>query len=933
MFAAITCVLTMVVAVAGITPANAGSGTVKIDTIIPQNPNSPHQECGLFVKFFDFSPAGAMTANVTFTLQSGANAGQLITTTPASGPATNFAFTAGSGGGAIPDGAQVYYFDTSNLTPAPNGTYLVDVDTSVSNGVNSKQKIIRVSTCKPDLQIVKTGTSSVLPGGTVSYTLTVTNIGSVGVPKYSIADNVPTELTGVVVTPNTAGLLCTLSAGNVMDCDYDDVAKPLVPGDTASVTVTGTLDPAFPGTSISNTATVSPTDSTPSNNTSTKVTNVAQPVDVGIVKTALPATIDPGQNITYTLTVTNTGLTPVAPIPPATTTFVMDDTLAAGLTFVSATANSAGLTCNAAAPVHCEYTGTLAPGASVNATVVATVSATYAATTITNGASVTMTNDSVAANNTDAVTTNVNQSAALDIVKAKLGAPGAINPGDSFSYTLSVSNSGNLPATSFTVTDTLPTGVTLTGVPTGTGYSCPTAAAGDSSLSCTWSGSLAKGDPAAVLTVPVILDQTFAGTQIDNTGAVDGLASNTVSTAVNQVATLGIVKAGPAGPITPGATFSYTLTVSNSGNAAAPAFTVTDTLPTGVTTTALPTGANFTCAGPAVGATSVSCTHPAGLTKAGPAAVLTIPVRLSSTFAGNSITNTGQVNNTNSNPVTTGVSHPVAPGPLSASATAPTVSQSQCINGVASTPSYTVPTTTGVIYTPATGGPAVAGTTVTVTAAPAPGYVLTGPTSFDLVFAAAPNCSVDENLGVSKTGPGTAKPGDVLDYTVTVTNVKGTPATAFTVTDVLPTGLAFGSATGAGFTCGNVGQTVTCLYSGSLAVGQSASFVVQALIDPTFTGTSIANTAVVDPGRGDSDSADNSSTATTTIVPLPISGGNGGPALQPTDPPVPPTGGGGGGALPFTGADSLQVLRAGVTLLLVGLFLMLTMRRRRGTTE
>jgi uncharacterized repeat protein (TIGR01451 family) len=173
----------------------------------------------------------------------------------------------------------------------------------------------------------------------------------------------------------------------------------------------------------------------------------------------------------------------------------------------------------------------------------------------------------------------------------------------------------------------------------------------------------------------------------------------------------------------------------------------------------------------------------------------------------------------------------------------------------------------------------------------------------------------------------------VLDYTVTVTNVKGTPATAFTVTDVLPTGLAFGSATGAGFTCGNVGQTVTCLYSGSLAVGQSASFVVQALIDPTFTGTSIANTAIVDPGRGDSDSADNSSTATTTIVPLPISGGNGGPALQPTDPPVPPTGGGGGGALPFTGADSLQVLRAGVTLLLVGLFLMLTMRRRRGTTE
>jgi uncharacterized repeat protein (TIGR01451 family) len=207
-------------------------------------------------------------------------------------------------------------------------------------------------------------------------------------------------------------------------------------------------------------------------------------------------------------------------------------------------------------------------------------------------------------------------------------------------------------------------------------------------------------------------------------------------------------------------------------------------------------------------------------------------------------------------------------------------------------------------------------------------------TSTAVTAVTLPGPAPDENLGVSKTGPGSAKPGDELVYTIDVTNVKGTPATGFTVTDVLPIGLAYSLATGTDFACGIAGQTITCTYNGTLAAGQKATIAVRALLDSTFTGKTIANTAVVDPRRGDTDATDNSSTATTTVVPLPLSGGGGGGAQAPSPSPSPAAGGGGGAAgLPFTGSNSAGLLQGGLTLLVLGIFMALVARRRRTASE
>jgi uncharacterized repeat protein (TIGR01451 family) len=295
--------------------------------------------------------------------------------------------------------------------------------------------------------------------------------------------------------------------------------------------------------------------------------------------------------------------------------------------------------------------------------------------------------------------------------------------------------------------------------------------------------------------------------------------------------------------------------------------------------------------------------------------------------------------------------------PTSVTPVAPSVTQSVCSAGVATTPSFTLNGPTGVVYSvngnPVNGTvPATAGSTVTVTAAAGAGFVLApgSTTSFPLTFNAAPSCgsttggstggtttgaapsTVDNNLGVGKTGTGTAQPGDELVWTLVVTNTAGIPATGFTITDVLPTGLSASLAEGPGYSCNVALQVITCTYSGSLAVGQSANISVRALLDSGYQGTSVSNTVSLDPKRQDSNAADNTATAVTTIVhpspspsPDSFTGGGGGGVLNP---PAQPPAAGGGAALPFTGAPISRMLQGALAMFLLGWYLVTVARRR-----
>lgn len=106
--------------------------------------------------------------------------------------------------------------------------------------------------------------------------------------------------------------------------------------------------------------------------------------------------------------------------------------------------------------------------------------------------------------------------------------------------------------------------------------------------------------------------------------------------------------------------------------------------------------------------------------------------------------------------------------------------------------------------------------------------------------------------------------GQTATYTLAVRNA-GTLATSgpIVVTDTLPTGLTFVSASGTGWSCSASGQTVTCTYSASLPVGATASFILRVAVEaaayPTVTNTAQVATS------GDGVASNNYASDPTTI--------------------------------------------------------------------
>jgi uncharacterized repeat protein (TIGR01451 family) len=115
------------------------------------------------------------------------------------------------------------------------------------------------------------------------------------------------------------------------------------------------------------------------------------------------------------------------------------------------------------------------------------------------------------------------------------------------------------------------------------------------------------------------------------------------------------------------------------------------------------------------------------------------------------------------------------------------------------------------------------------------------------------------DLVVTKTAnPASAKVGDTINYSIAVINKGPATATGVTVTDALPDGVNYVSASTTQGTCSGK-PTVTCSI-GTLA--NEATATVTIVVKVTKVGP-IKNTASVSPSAGDSNTANYSSSATT----------------------------------------------------------------------
>ncbi|WMX44512.1 hypothetical protein RGF97_06055 [Streptomyces roseicoloratus] len=118
------------------------------------------------------------------------------------------------------------------------------------------------------------------------------------------------------------------------------------------------------------------------------------------------------------------------------------------------------------------------------------------------------------------------------------------------------------------------------------------------------------------------------------------------------------------------------------------------------------------------------------------------------------------------------------------------------------------------------------------------------------------------DIAAEKTavGEGPVTPGETFRYTLTAVNRGPADATDITVTDTLPTPLAFLASPDG---CTHTGRQVTCPQRGSLRVGESASWTIEVRLDPAYEGdgTDIRNTATATARQTDPAPANNTSTA------------------------------------------------------------------------
>ncbi|MEU7524351.1 S8 family serine peptidase [Saccharothrix sp. NPDC042600] len=824
--------------------------------------------------------------------------------------------------GPLTAGASVTVTYSVTVPNPSTGDDVLD-NAVTSTATNAQPETDTVRTLVSSMSVSKTvDRAAAAPGDTVTYTITAINTGAVA-------------LTGAQLSDNLAGVLDNAQFGTVTatagTATFDapnqklDWTGDLPVGGNAVITYTVTVDnPTTGDGNLVNTVTsATPGAFVDPGTTTTPLTNLA------IDKTVDRTTAAAGDTVTYRITASNAGTTPLTGAQLSDNLAgVLDD---AGFGTVTATTGTATFD---APNQKLDWTGDLPVGGNAVITYTVTVdNPTTGDRFLDNSVSTPSPAGPVVRKTTRTPVQAFTITKAAD--RAQAGA------GDTVTYTITVTNTGTAPITAAMVSDD------LAGVLDDARFGTATSTTGTTTFDAPgqeldWTGDLPVGGNAVItytvdVNNPVTGDRALRNTVTSTTaGGPTGPA-----TTDTPVTTLSIGKSVDRTVAAAGDTVTYTITVTNTSTTAITGATITDNL-AGVLDDAA-----FGTSSASTGTTSVASP---GLTwtgdlAVGQAATITYTVLVNNPTTGdhdlaNSVTGgpggpTTPV--TTSTPVqgldvdVTAAPSPAAPGSTVTFTVTVTNSGATTITGadvavdlagllddaLLGTTNATSGTVTVNGQTLSWTGDLAAGSTATITFT----ATVHDPVGGDGSLAATatsttpggPPAPVTLAVQVAVPQPGmaitktvdrrSAAPGDTVTYTVTATNTGATALVGARFTDDMSGVLddaAFGTVTTSSGTADFLSPTLT--WTGDLDIGQSAT--------TTYTVTVGAAHA------GDGDLV-NSVTTTTP-------GGPGTPTTTSTAVTDPAA-----GDLPDTGGRMAFALGAAGLLLLAGIAVLVAARHRR----
>jgi uncharacterized repeat protein (TIGR01451 family) len=483
--------------------------------------------------------------------------------------------------GTITNIAEVTDADQADADSTPNNAAVGEDDRDTE----------AVADLTIDLALTKTvnnATQNV--GQNVTFTVTVTNTGTGNASGVEVTDLLPAGLTFVSSNPSlgtyTSGTgVWTVGAVNTGDSETLEIV--------ATVASVGAKINAAEVTAADQTDVDSTPDNqgTAPNEDDTATATVTPPtIDLSIDKTVNNASPNVGQQVTFTIVVSN------AAAQSNATNVAVTDLLPAGMTFVSSNPSQGTY----ASGTGIWTVGTINTGASATLTITATVASVGAKT---NFAEVTAADQSDAdstpdnrvaqplEDDTDSVIVTP-QSIDLSLTKTVNGAATATpNKNQNVTYLITISNAaGQSNATNVVVTDLLPAGMTFVS-------STPSQGTYTSATGVWTVGTVNAGANA---TLSVVATATTTGAKVNNaevTAAdqadIDSTPGNrstapseddtATATVTPAVADLSLTKTVDIAAPNSNQNVVFTITLTNGGPATATGISVTDLLPTGLT--------------------------------------------------------------------------------------------------------------------------------------------------------------------------------------------------------------------------------------------------------------------------------------------------------------------------------------------------------------